>query len=277
MKRIIGLIVMLSVIVAAKAQIQTPAPSPSCKIMQMVGLTEVTLDYSRPGKKDRAIFGELVPYGSIWRTGANSATKISFSKDVKLAGNEVPAGTYALYSIPGEKEWTMMLYKDLSVGGNVAKYNKEDELLRFMVEPQESSDQVENMTLFIDHIRDDQGTLMLVWDRTVIPMKIEVNTDNEVMAAIERTMAGPAAGDYYAASMYYFNNKKDMKQALAWMNKALEKNERYWMVTRKAEMQAALGMKAEAMATAKKAMGMAKEAGNMDYVRINEKTLKSLQ
>lgn len=277
MKRIIALIVLAGMMATATAQVKMPAPSPSCKITQMVGLAEITLDYSRPGKKDREIFGDLVPYGEIWRTGANGATKITFSEDVKLEGNEVVAGTYAMYTIPGKSEWTVMLYKDLKLGGNVAKYDEEMEYLRFTVKSQAMGEEMENMMLFIDYIRDDMGMLILAWDKTMIGMKIELATEEAVMASIESTLSGPASRDYYLASMYYYNNEKDMEQALAWMEKALEDGDRYWMVTRKGQMQAALGMKKEAKATAQKALEMAKEAGNMDYVRMNEATLEGLQ
>lgn len=252
------------------AQIRTPMPSPTISFEQGLGLTTISMEYSRPGAKDRKVFGELVPYGKVWRTGANQATKITFADDVMLEGQAVKAGTYALYTIPGEQEWTVMLYNDLTLGGNVAKYDEEKEFLRFTVASRKTAMTFETMTFMFNDIRDDHANLYLVWEQTMISMKIEVEVDEQVMAAIEQTMAGPTANDYFAAARYYYETDRDMEQALEWINKTLETAERYWIMTWKARILGKMGNYKEAMATSKKAKQMAQEAENMDYVRMND-------
>ena len=206
----------------------------------------------------------------IWRTGANASTKITFSDDVKLGGKDVPAGTYAIYTIPGKESWTVMLYKDLRMGGNVSAYKEADELTRFQVDAGELPFSVESMTMDINNLRDDHADLMLYWDKTIISIPLEVEVESKVMSAIERTMAGPSANDYRAAAVYYSNNDKDLNQALEWINKALEGGERFWIVTDKARILGKLGKKAEAIAASQRAIALAKEANNNDYVKINE-------
>lgn len=261
-----GLLLSLSL----SAQIRTPMPSPTASFEQSLGLTTVSMEYSRPGVKGRDIFGELVPYGQIWRTGANAATKITFGDDVMLEGNPVEAGTYALYTMPGKGEWTVMLYNDLTLGGNVADYDKEQEYLRFTVEPQAMPMMIESMAFLIDDIRDDQATLSLMWAKTMVSMEIKLSTDEQVMASIERVMNGPSANDYFAAARYYYETDRDMEQALEWINLTLESTERYWIMTWKARILGKMERYKEATAVSQKAMEMAQEAENMDYVRMNE-------
>lgn len=252
------------------AQISTPAPSPAASISQTVGLTDVEVEYSRPGVKGRTIFGDLVPYGKIWRTGANQATKISFSDDVKLNGAELEAGTYALYTIPGEETWTVMVYSDLSIGGNVGAYDEENEVARFEVDAIDLPMSVESMMFLFDEVKDESAQLMLLWEETAIDMTIETKVDETVMAQIEQTMAGPNANDFYAAAVYYYNTDRDMDQALEWIQACIDNGgDRFWIHTWKARILGKKGDKAEAIATAEKAKAMAEEAGNADYVKIN--------
>lgn len=264
---------MLLLSLSLRAQIRTPMPSPTISFEQSLGLSTVSMEYSRPGVKDRDIFGDLVPYGQIWRTGANASTKITFGEDVMLENNEVEAGTYALYTIPNEDEWTVMLYNDLTLGGNVANYNEENEYLRFSVEPQEMPMMFESMTFMINDIRDDQATLNLMWAKTMISMEIKLNVDEKVMASIERVMNGPSPNDYYAAARYYYETDRDMEQALEWINLTLESAERYWIVTWKARILGKMERYKEAMAASEKAKEMAQEAENMDFVRMNEEMI----
>ena len=183
------------------AQIRTPQPSPTTSFEQAIGLSSISMEYSRPGVKGRTVFGDLVPYGKIWRTGANASTKITFSDSVMLAGNKVEAGTYALYTIPGEKEWTVMLYNDLGLGGNVAGYDEENEYLRFTVKPQGFPMKVESMTFMVQNLTTNSGVLVLVWEETMVPMSIEVEVDAPVMKQISQVMAGPSANDYFRAAV----------------------------------------------------------------------------
>ncbi|MEM9985933.1 MAG: DUF2911 domain-containing protein [Bacteroidota bacterium] len=252
------------------AQIVTPQPSPSTSFEQAIGLSTVSMEYSRPGVKGRTIFGDLVPYGKIWRTGANASTKITFSDSVKLAGNKVEAGTYAIYTIPGKQSWTVMLYTDLGLGGNVGGYNKENEYLRFTVKPQAFPMKVESMNFMLQNLTTNSAVLVLVWDETMVPMTIEVEVDAPVMDQISRVMAGPSANDYYRAAVYYYNSNRDLDQALEWIDQSLASREAYWVMTWKARIQAKMGDYEAANATSKMAMGMAQEAGNPDYVKINQ-------
>lgn len=259
---------------SAQAQIKTPAPSPSSKMTQEVGLIKIDVDYSRPSAKGRKVFGELVPFGDIWRTGANSATKLTFSDDITLGNVKVAKGTYALYTIPMEKEWTIIIYKNTTLGGNL-KEVKDDELAaKFNVPSLRLNDPVETFTIDFDNLRNASADLVLSWEKTKIVVPIMLDTDSKVMADIKKVMAGPDANAYYAASRYYFEEKKDPKQALEWVNKSLEMGgDKFWILRMKAQIQAELGMYKDAIATAEKSMELAKADGNMDYVRMNEKSI----
>ena len=269
----IACIGILASLTAANAQISTPAPSPFSKIEQRVGLTDVSISYSRPSMRERKIFGGLLDYGAVWRTGANQSTKISFSDDVKLGGKEIPAGEYAIYTMPGKEMWTVMIYKDLSLGGGVANYKKENELTRFTVKPQELPFAIETMTFMINDIKDDGANIYLMWEKTMIAMELDVEVESRVMAAIDRTMAGPSANDYFQAAVYYYNNDKDLDKALGWINKSLESNEAFWIMTWKSRIQAKKGDVAGAIKTSEKAIELAEKAKNADYVKMNKEMI----
>lgn len=274
LKQLFGTILtagLLFVAAPASAQISTPAPSPAASLTQTVGLTEIEINYSRPSVKGRTIFGELVPYDKIWRTGANGATTISFSDDVVLGGAELEAGTYALYTKPGKEMWTVMVYGDLSIGGNVGAYDEANEVARFEVKPSTLPFGVESMMFAVDNITSESATVMLIWEKTSVAMELKVSVDENVMAQIESVMAGPSANDYRAAALYYYNTDRDSEQALEWINKCIENGgDRFWIHTDRARILGKMGKKTEAIAASKKAMAMAQEAGNMDYVKINE-------
>jgi hypothetical protein len=274
-----GLLIVLMAM-PVMAQIVSPAPSPAAMIKQTVGLTEVSIEYSRPSKRDRVIFGDLVPYDKIWRTGANGSTKFTFSDDVMLGGKEVPAGTYAIYTKPGKSSWTVMIYKDLRLGGGVANYDEAQELARFSLESNELPMSIESFTFMVGDLSSEGANIYLMWDQTAIAMPLKVNVDEQVMASIEQTLAGASSQDYYNAAMYYYSTDRDLKQAMTWMDKSLEMREGetpYWMMTNKARLQAKAGDKKGAMATSKMALAAAKAANNMDYVKINEDLMKSMK
>lgn len=271
---------LLSVSEPLKAQIQTPAPSPTAKMEQAIGLSTVTLEYSRPSARGRQVFGGLVPYGQVWRTGANASTKISFSDDVMLNGNKVPAGDYALYTVPGEEQWEVIIHKNTELWGS-GGYNAEDDLLRFTVDAREVSYPYETFTIAFSDM-DDRVSAMLniMWENTMIAFKVETDPDPIVMAQIEeQVINNPEATDnqLFAAAGYYFDNNKDLEQAHAWVKKANEVEQpRFWVVHLQAKIEAKLGLKDQARATAERSIALAKEADNMDYVRLNEKLLESL-
>lgn len=255
------------------SQVQTPAPSPSSSLEQTVGLTDITIEYSRPGVKDREIFGGLVPYDEVWRTGANAATTIEFSEDVKIKGNKLEAGKYSLYTIPGENEWSIIFNKNWKQWGAMQYENGED-ALRVSAKPMEITPEVESFTIDINDIRNDRAAIYLKWDNTAIKIPFTVPTDEEVMANIKDAMDGPSAGEYYAAASYYYEEGKDLKQALNWINKTIEEEPRYYILHKKALIQAELGMKEEAIKTAKKSMEMAKKGDSDHYIMLNKDLLK---
>ncbi|MEM6263472.1 MAG: DUF2911 domain-containing protein [Bacteroidota bacterium] len=252
------------------AQLKTPAPSPSAEMEQTIGLTEVKVEYSRPGAKDREVFGKLVPYGEMWRTGANASTKVTFSEDVKLEGKEVPKGTYALYTIPGEKEWTVVVHKNTTYWGVDDKYDEAEDQVRFMVKPEKSERFIETFTIGFEHLRNTHAHMVLSWENTRVPIKIEVNTSAAVEKEIKQKMAGVTARTYYDAANYYFAEGKDMDQALEWAQKAVSMEEKFWMVTLVAKIQGKMGNYDEAIKTSTHAIELAKEAEYMPYVRMNE-------
>ena len=275
MKKTVFTILVLSIALfttnTLQAQIQTPAPSPGAKLEQTVGLTDISIAYSRPAKKGRELFVEVEKWGKPWRTGANASSKITFSDDVKIEGKDVPAGTYAIYSIPDMKNWTVMLYKDLKLGGNMSEYKDSEELIRFTVPTIVMDEEMENFAFLIDEIKSNSATIGFAWGKYYVPFKVEVEVDATVMAAIESTMNGPSRNDYYQSARYYYNTDKDLKQALAWAKKANEMEAKYWQLRLEAQIQAKLGDKKRAVAKLAESSAAAKEAGNNDYAEANEK------
>ncbi len=261
-----------------------PAASPACTLKQRVGLTDVEIIYSRPGVKHRTIFGGIVPYGTVWRTGANQATKITFSTPVKLEGNEIPAGTYALFTIPGENEWTIIVNKDAKQWGNF-QYNEKDDLVRFKVSPTTLKDApVETFTIEFNNLRDDSATLELVWDKTLVPIRLQVDLVGKLVQQIEAAMAAPGKksdGFYFQAATFYYNHDQDLKKALDWVNAGLADNPRiaYEMLHLKAQILAKQGDKAGAIAAAKQSTELATKAEGpgSSFVRMNQDLISSLQ
>ena len=276
MKKFLFLSALLAVFATANAQIKTPAPSPTGKISQEVGLIKVDVDYSRPSAKGRKVFGDLVPFGQLWRTGANASTKITFSDDTKVGGMPLPKGTYALYTLPGEKEWQVIFYKNTSFWGTPEPkdFTEEDVQARVTVPSIPVRDLVETFTLNITNLRNNGGDLEIVWEYTKVVVPFMLDTDGKVMKSIETTMAGPAANDFNAAARYYYEEKKDMAQALVWVDKALEKGgEKFWILRLKANILAEMGRYKDAIMVAEKSTELAKKEGNEDYPRMNEKSI----
>lgn len=268
------------------AQIQTPQPSSAASVSSVVGLTDIKIDYSRPKSKGRKIFGQgadfLVPFGSIWRTGANNGTKITFSDDVKVEGKDVPKGEYLLFTWPGAAEWTVALYKDISIGGNTAGYDQTKEQIRFTVKPEKISENVSTFTMGISDIADNNSSakIQLTWENTSVKFTVAVDYDAKVMKSIEaNTKVSP--NNLIAAATYYFENGKDLKKALEWIDLGISTGNQnaFWNIHTKAKIQKALGDKAGAIATAQKSLEMAKanKDGDFGYVKLNEDLIKSLK
>lgn len=268
--------VVLTAFVTAFAQIKTPAPSPVCKISQEVGLTKVEVEYSRPSVKGRKVFGDLVPYGEMWRTGANASTKVTVGDDAKVGGQDLKKGTYALYTIPGDKEWTVIFYKNTTFWGapEPKDYKEEDVAVKLKVPVMGLRDLVETLSIDVCNLRNNSADLEIRWEYTRVVVPIAFDVDSKVMADIKTQMEGPSANTYYAAARYYYEEKKDMKQALEWVNQSLAKGgDKFWILRLKANIQAELGMYKDAIATAEQSTKLATAEGNADYPRMNEKSI----
>lgn len=260
-------------------QIQMPQASPTAKISQKIGLTDVTIDYSRPSAKGRKIFGELVTYGEVWRTGANAATVITFSTPVIIEGNNLPAGSYALYSIPGKSDWTIIFSKNTKLWGAVG-YNQDEDALRFTVKPGKTGQKYETMEINFVDMTDTGASIAIKWENVRVKFRIETEVDTIVMKQIKEMVIDKDPqnpGLYYQAANYYFTNNKDMNQAYEWIVKSVESDPKYWTMHLKAKIELALGKKKEAIESATKSMEMAKEAKNPDYVGLNERLIKSIK
>lgn len=273
---------MLVIGFLAQAQVQVPSASPAGSVSTTVGLTDIKIEYSRPRVKGRTIFGEgtaLVPYGSIWRTGANSGTTISFSTDVKVEGIDVPKGQYLIFTWPGANEWTISLYKDVTLGGNTGKYDKAQEAANFKVKPEKLTEKIETLTINIGDIADDNKSakVQIAWENTSVKFTVAVDYDAIVMKSIEQnTKVNPY--NYFQAAVYYLENGKDLNKALEWVNIAVkEANSPFWMLHQKAKIQKALGDKKGAIETATASLEAAKKAENRDYQMMNEDLIKSLK
>jgi len=262
-----------------QAQIKTPAPSPMAKMEQTVGMTEVSVEYSRPGMKGRSIFAAdgLVPFGEMWRTGANKNTMISFDKDVNFGGEDVKAGSYAIFTKPMANQWEVYLYTDTENWGTPREWDESKVAAKVMAKPMMMSEKMENFTILFDELTSDGAMMYMGWDNTMVAVPVKTGTDKEATASIETTLAGPTAGDYYSAATYYYETEKDLNKAYEWIKKANTMNgaeQKFWQMRRQALIEAKLGKKQEAIASARKSMELAQAAGNMDYVRANEKSIK---
>jgi hypothetical protein len=250
------------------AQLKIPAASPFQSTKQSFGLGEVTIDYSRPATKGRTIFGDLVPYGKVWRTGANATTKITFSSDVKFGGKEVKAGTYGLFTIPGKTSWEVMLSKDLNLGANVADYKQENEVARVQVKPLSLAYKVETFTINLADITPSSATLEIMWDKTRVGVPITVDIDPIISQNIKASMASEKPA-YFEAASYYYETNRDLPQALTWVNKAVEQNPKaFWIMLLKARIEMKLNDKKSAVASAQKTVELATAAKNGDYVKM---------
>lgn len=254
--------------------LKVPQPSPTQTIKQNFGLSDITIEYSRPSVKGRTVFGDLVPFGKVWRTGANSSTKITFVDDVKIEGNAVAAGTYGIYSVPNKDMWEIMLYKDVTLGGNVADYKATDELLRVKVKATALANKVETFTMNFADMTANSCNVELTWEQTRVAFNVTTDIDSKIMKNIETALAPADKRPYFQAASYYYDNDKDMKQALDWATKAVDQNPKaYWVLLLKAKIQMKLKDYKGAIATAELSMAAAKEDKNDDYVKMNEKLI----
>ncbi|MCS6967810.1 MAG: DUF2911 domain-containing protein [Cytophagales bacterium] len=267
-----ALIAVGIVSIARAQQLNTPQLSPAAKVTQAFGLGEVTVSYSRPAMRGRVIFGDLVPYGALWRTGANAATRFTFTDEVIIAGKPLPKGEYSLFTIPGQTSWTIIFNKNPNAG--TWNYKQEEDALRFEVKPETLPTPVESFTINFAEVKATRMVVELMWEKTIVRFPIETEVDSKVMAQIER-MLDPKrdAGLYYQIASYLYENDKDIVRAYDLITKSVELQPQYWTLHLKAKIEHRLGKYKEAIATAERSLSMAREANNNDYVRLNEKLI----
>ena len=277
MKKLFFLTVASFLIFSTEAQqLTTPQPSPTANIKQNFALSNIEISYSRPGVKGRKIFGDLVPYGKVWRTGANNATTITFGEEVMIGGKKVPAGKYGLLSIPGEAEWTFIITKQTDVT-SPADYKQDQDVVRITAKPQTLPFSIETMMINIDNIKSNSCTIGLVWDNVFAGFDVTSDVESKVMAQIKNAMENDNK-PYFNAALYYIDNGKDLNKAIEWLDKAYAQNpEAFWVLYQKARAQKMLGKKTDAMATSNKSIEIAKKAKNDDYVALNEKLQKEMK
>ncbi len=269
---------------APAPKIAFPDASPAATLKQRVGLTDVEISYNRPGMKGRTVFGGLVPYGEVWRTGANTATKLTFSTSVKLNGTALPAGTYELFTIPGKTEWTVIIHKNMSQWGSYT-YDQKNDVARFTVTPSTLGSAVETMAIGISDVHSDSATMYISWEKTRVPLKLEVDVVGTLVPQIEAAMAAPdGKKPYFAAAMFYYENNLDLKKAATWMDAAIaEQPNQMWMIYRKGLILAKAGDKAGALAAAQQSLDLAKNDAKSpaslkeEYTRLNNALIASLK
>lgn len=266
---------------ASAPKIEFPAASPASTVKQRVGLTDIEVSYSRPGIKGRTIFGGLVPYGQVWRTGANTATTISFSTPVKLNGTTVPAGNYELFTIPGKSEWTVIIHKATAAWGAYS-YDQKNDLARVTAKPSVLATPVETFEIGFNDLRDETATLVLTWEKVRVAVKIEVAVTAPLIAQIDAVMASAEPKKPYAeAAMFYLDHNLDLKKAAAWMDAAVSAQpDAFYLVYRKGLILEKLGDKAGALAAAQASMeGASKATGGIkdEYVALNQALIARLR
>jgi tetratricopeptide (TPR) repeat protein len=261
----------------AEAQITTPQPSPKSTVTQRVGLTDITITYSRPSLKGRTAFGAaspLAPLGKRWRTGANATTTIKFSDEVIMEGKKIPAGEYGLYSIPNKDAWAVVLNKNTKLGANVDGFKDEDNVATFSAKTYKLLNKVETFTINFSDLTPATANVDMQWENTGAKFRITTEVDAKVMAQInEKVVNGGAAvtpDNYAAAAVYYYDNNKDLKQALTWIQKANEKDPKFWNVQTEAKIRLKMKDYKGAITAAEQSKKLATEAKNNDYVKMND-------
>ena len=262
----------------AEAQVKTPPTSTKTEVHQVVGLTDVSIDYSRPNIRGRLVYGDLVPYGRLWRTGANMNSVITFGSDVTIKGKVLPKGSYALYTIPKVEEWEVIFYKTTDNWGLPQVWDEADVALRVKEKVISSDRNIETFTLSIENVHIDYADLEIRWEKTIVPIRFYVPTDALAMQTISETFDGPTVADYYSAAEYYFLTDKELEKALLWIDEAIAKSGAippYYFVRLKSQIQFKMGDKEGAITSAKKSLELSEQANNLDYIKINQDAIKA--
>ena len=277
-----GTLFSASVLCAQEAKkLEFPQPSPLASVSERVGVTGVSIEYSRPSVRERKIFGALVPWGQVWRTGANAATKVTFTTDVKLGGSAVPAGSYALFTIPGDSEWTVILSKVVDGQWGSYAYNPKDDQARVKVKPVALAEPLETMSIGLQDIRAGKANLVIAWEKTKVPVEIDTELVAKLKPQIEAAMAGSGEKPYFPAAMFYYENDLDMALAKQWIEAAAKQQpDAVWIVYRKGLILKKAGDKDGAMAAARQALELAAKADGelkAEYTRLSENLIASLK
>jgi hypothetical protein len=272
------IIIALAIIIAnftIEAQVKTPQSSPKATIFQTVGLTDIEVVYSRPAARGRAVFGNLVPFGKLWRTGANENTTISFSDDVIIDGKTLKKGKYALYTIPKIGSWEIIFYNTTNNWGTPEDFTEANVALRTTAKEEALSKAVESFTIGINNLDTNFAYLEMAWENSSVALKFEVPTQKTAISNIEKALAGPSAGDYFSAAQYLFQSNGDIAKARAYVDKALEMSieQPFWYNRLKSLIQAKQGDKKGAIETAKLSLAAAEKAKNQDYVKMNKESI----
>ncbi len=275
MKKILIALAVILAPFAAEAQVKTPQASPKAYIKQTVGLTDVEVTYSRPGARGRAVFGNLVPFGKLWRTGANENTIINFSDDVVIDGKTLKKGKYAIYTIPKIESWEVIFYLSTDNWGLPENWNDQYVVLRTTVKEDALPTPVETFTIGINGLDPNFAYLEMAWENSHVALKFEVPTAKTAVASIEKTLAGPTWNDYFASAQYLFSSNGNIETARTYVDKALDMStEKPYYVTRlKSLIQAKQGDKKGAVETAKVSLAAAEAANNQDYVKMNKDSI----
>ena len=276
------IIIALAIIIAnftIEAQVKTPAPSPKATLNQVVGLTDVTVEYSRPSAKGRTVFGDLVPFGKLWRTGANQNSMVTFSEDVVIKGTTLKKGKYAIFTTPKADMWEVVFYTDTENWGTPENWDVNKVALSTNVDPIALNNLVETFTISVGSLSNDSASLDISWEKTLISIKFDVPTQKAAMASINKVLAGPTAGDYFSSAQYLFQSNGDLNKALEYVNKAVSlvkagDDVPFWHLRLKSLIQGKLGDKVGAIATAKLSLAGAEKAKNDDYVKMNNESIK---
>lgn len=279
MKKIIFIVVAIIANLTIEAQVKTPQPSPKSTLNQVVGLTDVVVEYSRPSAKGRTIFGDLVPFGKIWRTGANQNSMVTFSDDVIIGGKTLKKGKYAIFTLPKADMWEVDFYTTTDNWGTPENWNENNVAVSIMVDPIMLGNHVETFTIGVNNVTNDSATLDISWEKTMVSVKFEVPSQKMAMASIEKTLAGPTANDYFSSAQYFLQSNGDLKKALDYINKAISMvkpgtDAPFWYYRQKSLIQAKLGDKVGAIETAKLSLAGATKEKNDDYVKMNNDSIK---
>ena len=275
MKSLILTLLLVAPATLGFAQIRTPAASPSAKVMQDLGLSSITVEYSRPSVKGRKIFAEdgLVPFGKIWRTGANQATKVDFGEDVVINGKKIEAGEYAILTKPMQGFWTFMLYPYES--GSWNSYVEKTPAVTFDGKATRNANKTESFLIYFDKLTAESANMNFAWAETLVSVPVTTEVNDMVEKAIKRTLAGPSAGDFYTAGNYYFTSGGDMQKAYEYVKKANEmEKDKFWRIRTESLILAEMGKYGDAIDKAEKSLELATKAGNEDYVRMNQASIK---